>query len=43
MVLGRFVGEIQFAGGPMLLQFRLEFEQIHGLIEGLLKMFNNYT
>jgi len=25
------------------LQFRMEFEQIHGLLEGLLEMFNNYT
>ena len=42
MILGRSVGEIQFAGGPVPLQFRMKFEQIHGLLEGLLKIFNNY-
>lgn len=42
MVLGRFVDEIQLADGPMSLQFRMEFEQMHGLLEGLLKMFDNY-
>jgi len=43
MVLSRYVGEIQFAGRHMLLKFRMEFEQIQCLLEGLLKMFNNYT
>jgi len=42
MVLVRSVVEIQFAGGAMPLQFGMEFEQIQGLLEGLLKMFN-YT
>ena len=43
MVLCRFVGEIQFAGGPMLLKFRMQFEQNQALLEGILKMFNSYT
>ena len=38
MFLLRFVGEIQFSGRPMLLKFRMVFEQIPGLLEGLLKM-----
>jgi hypothetical protein len=41
-VLRRFVGQIQFAGGPVLLKFRMEFEQIQGLLEELLNMCNNY-
>jgi len=39
MVLSRFVGEIQFAGRPLLLKFRMEFEQIQGLLEGHLYNF----
>lgn len=43
MVLGKFVGERLFAGGPIPLQFRMDFEQIHGPLEWPLKIFNNYT